>query len=317
MDKGNGADKKKVVEDLRGRLNWLLSEASEDEYSEEEVEAIRRLLDVIEPDELDEGYYNAEKGFERFKETLEIRMRIQDETRRLQAGEVSLADYLDEDEEIDGREVEQKIEVKEKKKIFFRRIDMYRGVIAAALVLALFVGGTVGAYAEKKGFFHWVKRDKDGMSIMTSPEGMSDSTKSTEHYVSIEYVPEEYREYIWEPERVPQGMEFVHYEVVKYKNWDRVMSIYENDQLEVRLEFICRVFAKGVEYHSQRYDSYEFLYSKEYNGTILEFFKKNSDDGIEYAVGFLCNNVQYIVQGNLDLRDIELFADEYCDSVVK
>ncbi len=281
MEKGNGEDKKKMIE------------------------------------ELDDSYYNAEKGLERFKETLEIRMRIQDEMRRLQAGEVSLADYPDDDEDISATNVEEKAEEKGKKRFFFRRSGMYRGVIAAALVLALFVGGTVGAYAEKSGFFHWVRRDKDGMSIMTSPEGMSDSTKSTEHYVSIEYVPEEYREYIWEPERVPQGMEFVHYEVVKYKNWDRVMSIYENDQLEIRLEFISRVFAKGVEYHSQRYDSYEFLYSREYGGTVLECYEQIEDGEAEYVVCFLYNNVQYIVRSGLPLDEVEKLANEFYNNIIK
>lgn len=189
--------------------------------------------------------------------------------------------------------------------------------MAATLVLALLVGGTVGAYAEKNGFFHWVKRDKEGMSVMTSPEGMDDSYEGSKHYFSLSEVPEEYREYIWEPAQVPQGMEFVHYDIVKYKDWDMVLNLYRNEKQELRLEFISRVFAQGIEYHSQNYDSYEFLYTKEYNGTMLDFFRKNNDDGVEYAVCFLHNNVQYIVQGNLTLSEIELLADEYCNGIVE
>ena len=330
-------DKMKMIEDLQERLNWYLNEASEDEYNEEEVRAIKNLLEVMDPEkpeELDESYYNADMAFERFKATLDIRMRIQDEMRRFLAGEVTLADYPDDDDEMVDDDTEddstssdcdslealkgkKSAQKKTKTRTFFLSKGMHRGIMAATLVLALLVGGTVGAYAEKNGFFHWVKRDKEGMSVMTSPEGMDDSYEGSKHYFSLSEVPEEYREYIWEPAQVPQGMEFVHYDIVKYKDWDRVLCYYYDDEQNKRLEIICRIFASGIEYHSQKYDTYDFLYSKEYNGTTLEFFIKNSDSVTEYAVCFLNNNVQYIVQGEVDMEKIEQLADEYCDDVVK
>ncbi len=361
MENGIGMDKSKMVEELRGRLNWLVNEAPKEEYSDEEVKAIRNLLDVMETEELDTSYYNPEKGFERFKETLEIRMRIQDEMRRTQAGEVSLADYPDDDECADDDDAEYDEETggrvgcdsmgcdsvgcgsmscgsvgcgsvscgavaedfaKEKpskgnNKTFFRSRGLHRGLIAAALVLALFVGGTVGAYAEKNGFFHFIKRDKDGMSIMTSPEGLSGSTESSQHYFTLDEVPEKYRGYIWEPEQVPHDMEFVRYDIVKYKDWDRVLGLYRDDEQELRLEIIARIFASGIEYHSQKYDSYIFLYSKEYNGTIMEYYEQDDEGDTEYAVCFLYDNVQYIVRGCLALDDVEKIASEYCRAIVK
>lgn len=348
MEKGIGTDKKKMIEELRGRLNWFVNEASEEEYNDEEVKAIRKLLDVMEPEELDESYYNAEKALERFKATLEIRMRIQDEMRRFQAGEVSLADYPDDDEigdddteddrtsgdnfgcgglggdvvgkvdeTLDDRKAAEEKATNAKTRSFFRSSGMYRGVIAAALVLALFVGGTVGAYAQKNGFFQWVKRDKDGMSVMTSPDGMDNNVEGNNYYYSLSEVPEEYRQYIWEPEQIPQGMEFVYYGTMKYKDWDRVLCYYYDDEQNARLEFISRIFAQGIEYHSQQFDSYDFLYSKEYKATTLEFYEKDSEDEKEYAVSFLHDNVQYIVQGEMAIEKIEELADEYCDAVIK
>ena len=330
-------DKMKMIEDLQERLNWYLNEASEDEYNEEEVRAIKNLLEVMDPEkpeELDESYYNADMAFERFKATLDIRMRIQDEMRRFLAGEVTLADYPDDDDEMvdddteddsTGSDCDSLEDLKGKKsaqkktqtRTFFLSKGMHRGIMAATLVLALLVGGTVGAYAEKNGFFHWVKKEEDRMSIITSPDGMSDSTESSKHYASLDEVPEEYRGYIWVPDHLQQGMEFVHYDIMKYKDWDRVLSYYYDKEQKIRLEFISRIFVPGIEYHTQKYDLYNFLYSKDYNGTTLEFFEKKSDDETEYAVCFLHNNVQYIVQGELAMEIIEALADEYCDDVVK
>ena len=343
----NKTDKTKIIEDLQQRLNWLISEATEDEYNEEEVKAIKNLLQIMapqEPNDLDESYYNPEMAFERFKATLDIRMRIQDEMRRFLSGEVTLADYPDDEDEmpdndaeddsinrdcddlgrdnigvhgkvLEGKKSAEDKVAKVKTKAFFCNRGMYRGIIAAALVLALFVGGTVGAYAQKNGFFQWVKRDKDGMSVMTSPEGMSNSTESSKRYTTLNEVPEEYRKYIWEPEQVPQGMKFVHYDIAKTKDWDRFMCYYYDNEQNARLEFISRIFAQGVEYYSHQFDSFEFMYSKEYNGTLLEYFKQDGEGDVEYAVSFLHDKVQYIVRGCLPLEEIEKIASEYCKDI--
>ncbi len=345
----NKTDKTKMIEDLQERLNWFVNEASEDEYNEEEVKAIKNLLEVMAPQEshdLDESYYNPEMAFERFKATLDIRMRIQDEMRRFLAGEVTLADYPDDDDEmldddaeddstgsdcgslsrgnigtddetLVGKDSAKEKTVKVKTRPFLRSRGMYRGVMAAALVLALLVGGTVGAYAQKNGFFQWVKRDKDGMSVMTSPEGMNDSTESSKRYTSLDEVPEEYRKYIWEPEQVPQGMEFVHYDIDKTKDWDRVLCYYYDDKQNARLEFVSRVFVEGIEYYSQHFDSYDFMYSKEYSGIVLEYFKQDGEGDTEYAVSFLYDKIQYIVRGCLPLEEIEKLASEYCKDMMK
>lgn len=98
MEKRKLEETKSLASIWREKLDWYLQEATDEEYDEEEVRAIRSVLKMIEGEELDESYYNAEKGLERFKSTLKVRMRIADEMRRLQAGEVSLTDYLDDEE---------------------------------------------------------------------------------------------------------------------------------------------------------------------------------------------------------------------------
>lgn len=330
-------DKMKMIEDLQERLNWYLNEASEDEYNEEEVRAIKNLLEVMDPEkpeELDESYYNADMAFERFKATLDIRMRIQDEMRRFLAGEVTLADYPDDDDEMVDDDTEddstssdcdslealkgkKSAQKKTKTRTFFLSKGMHRGIMAATLVLALLVGGTVGAYAEKNGFFHWVKRDEEGMSIMTSPEGMDDNVEGNKYYYSLSEVPEEYREYIWEPEQVISGFDFIHYELLCSKNWNRIMAYYENVESDLRLGIACRIFNPGVEYYSQKYDTYDFLFVKEYEDDVLEFYVKENDDGTEYVVTFLYDNAQYIILGGIGLEEIEEIAKEYYNYIVK
>lgn len=335
MGMETGLDKEMIIAKLHERLNWFQNEASEQEYCEEEVQAIRNLLDVMESEQLDETYYNPEKAFERFRQTMDIRMRIQDEMRRFQAGEVSLADYPEEadasyadektiktsiiekclssDSERNEASKEEPISSKSIKKfIFSRRSGMYKGIMAAALVVALLVGGTVGAYAEKKGFFQWVKKDKDRIAIITSPEMMEDSFGNSKKYITLNDVPEKYHKYIWKPENVPDGLKFDHYEVIKLERLDEISILYKNN--DMRMKVSSKVFASDVEYHTQKYDEYEYLYSQKYNNIDFEFFKKVSEDETEYVISFWLENVQRIIQGNLSLNEMEILAKQYSDS---
>ena len=113
----------------RNKLDWYLNKATIEEYDEEEVLAIKSILDIIESEKLDESYYNPEQGWERFKATLDMRMKIQDEMQRTRD------------------------KMAARKRFAFKTNGFRKVAMAASLVLTLLIGGTVGAYAQKEGVF--------------------------------------------------------------------------------------------------------------------------------------------------------------------
>ncbi len=309
-----GTEKEQMILDLRRRLDWYANEAAPEEYNEAEVAAIQELLGILCPEMAEKE--KTEKSLSGFWKTYGIRKSVRLEKYKLRSGEVSLADYP---EDAESEENGENAGTKKKTYRFFRRTGMYKGVVAAALVVALFIGGTAGAYAQKSGVFYWLKKDKSGTEMLVAPENMNDSMNFgvNMRYNTVEEIPEEYRGYTWKPEVIPEGLEFAHYEVVKSKQWDRLLCLYRNVREEVRLEILSKIFKQDAEYYLQRNDLYKFLCSKEYNGVTLEFFKKVSEGESEYMACFYYNHVQYIVQGNLDLTEIEKLAYEYCNDVVK
>lgn len=68
MTQGKGNRDEKLIEELYEKLYWYTYEASEEEFDDKEVDAIVRLLDVLDPKEDDPKFpSDPEAAFERFK----------------------------------------------------------------------------------------------------------------------------------------------------------------------------------------------------------------------------------------------------------
>ncbi|MFR8339414.1 MAG: hypothetical protein ACLVAW_23630 [Eisenbergiella massiliensis] len=68
MTQGKGKRDEKLIEELYEKLYWYTYEASEEEFDDKEVDAIVRLLDVLDPKEDDPKFpSDPEAAFERFK----------------------------------------------------------------------------------------------------------------------------------------------------------------------------------------------------------------------------------------------------------
>ena len=68
MTQGKGKRDEKLIEELYEKLYWYTYEASEEEFDDKEVDAIVRLLDVLDPKE-DDPKFPSDPGaaFDRFK----------------------------------------------------------------------------------------------------------------------------------------------------------------------------------------------------------------------------------------------------------
>lgn len=317
MKRDRAKDNRQMINDLYSRLDWFMNEAAPEEYSVEEVEAIKQLLVVLLRQEAEEKE-QAEQSLVGFWKTVVNRKAIRMEKQRVQFGEADLADYLCEkrDEEM-AKEREKLILLQKHAARRKRRVATSKGIVAAALVVVLCLGGTAGAYAHKSGPFYWFRKDKSGEDMLIAPEKMEATVIPATTYHSKDEVPEKYQQYICELDEIPAEMEFSCHEVSELPEVVKVSSLYHNKEDKVRLMFVSRVFLPGVGYYRNSNDDYVYFDSEEYEGSTIEFWGKDTEDGMEYKVSLYYNNAHYIVFGNLPLDEMKEMADIYYKSIIE
>ena len=176
---------RQMIKALESRLRWFMNEADEDEFDGEEVTAIVDLLQVMDPIERKEGdFFTADKARERFWTFYAFR-------------------EIPEEDEL-PYPLSMRIEMRLRH--FFRSSAFAKGSLAATLILAMFLSGTAGAYAQKNGFFQWVKNnDEKGVNI-TSPDTMNSEIGTYFAYKALEEVPLKYVNYLWIPRIMPRDL---------------------------------------------------------------------------------------------------------------
>ena len=293
MDQQNVKENKQQAAFWRKRLNWYLNEATTEEYNEEEVQAIMDLLRVLDPEGAKEDYYSPEKSLERFWQTYEMRERIQKEFERLQAGEVTLADYPD--EELD----EKKPAKKPAKKYRIKHFTKF--VTAAALVVAMFLGGTIGIYADRDGLFRKVNTGKDKDTVVSS--STNTGLEGYKSFEKIEDVPVKYLSCLWTPSNIPESLSLYQVELT-----EGVLTIKTNCKFGDKNKFINTTklsFKEGVVASDKIYDGFVFHCKIQYNSVEVEYLKKENKDYVEYVALFKNENCVYELSSNCDFLMIE------------
>ena len=291
MDKQSIKENKQQANYWRKRLNWYLNEASAEEYDEAEVQAIMDLIPVLDPEGYKEEYYTPEKGLERFWQTYEIRQRIQDEFERLQAGEVSLADYPDEG-------------LDEKKVTKYRPKYFTRLVTAAALVVAMFLGGTIGIYADRDGLFRKLNSGEDRNAIISST---TVADKGKEHYKtfeSAEEVPIKYLSCLWTPSDIPDNLKLYQVELTEKELAIKVKCKFIDKTKELFIYTTKLSYKENVVVTDQLYDGFKFLCNELYDFTEVEYLVKENDDYTEYIAFFEYGNSMYSLSSNCNFDTI-------------
>lgn len=291
MDKQNTKENKQQAIYWRKRLNWYLNEATTEEYDEAEVQAIMDLLPVLDPEGYKEEYYTPEKSLERFWQTYEIRKRIQDEFERLEAGEVSLADY--EDEEPDAKKAVKKLPK-----------HFSKFVTAAALVLAMFLGGTIGIYADRDGLFRKVDTGADKNTIVSSIENVDVGLIKNKIYNGIEDVPIKYLTCLWTPSELPDNLGVHQVELTENEYAIKVKCKFLDEKEKQFIYTTKTNFKENVVASDQLYDGFDFLCKEKYGFTEVEYLVKENDDYTEYIALFECGNSIYSLSSNFDLETI-------------
>lgn len=320
MDKQNNEEIKKQAAYWRKKLNYYLYEYYGD-YDVEELLAIIETVKILDPKEPGEEYFTPEQSLERFWKSYQLRQEIYEEFEKLKRGEVSVADYPDDFPE-DCEEalmeasyakanapteaVEQKPDQKKIKKFNTTRITKW--VTAAALVVAVFLGGTIGAYAEKEGFFHKINAGKDKNAVVTSPDGVESEYMEHKVFENIEEIPVKYLRCMWTPVNVPQEMQLKVIDFSEDNNKIKIACEFENDDY-----FLCTAktsYKEVVTVSDQLYDGFDVYRVFECDSLDVQYLIKENEDYTEYIVLFDYENNLYSLHSNYDFETIKFIVEE-------
>lgn len=308
-DKNGVKGKQEIREEAQKRLRWLMLEAKEEELDSREVEALVHLLTVLDEEKgREEAQPDAEAAYRRFLQYKEER---EEDERRLNAAadEIHADAVWPEPARKRGRGHK-------------RGKARYVSVAAAAAAAVLLLVGTgVGANARKdSGFFHWLKKDETGVTLITSPENLTTETsmEGTLIYTDPEEVPEKYKQYVVTEADIQalEGFELQKMEIAEGKNYTKEQNIFTKDGKEECLTIGGLVYSTGTTYDRENYFDYQYLYNIQVGEYSLEVFLENQSTDAQHIICFYYENVQYFVQGKYELEFLEKIATQYLETVV-
>ena len=302
----NQKGKETIINEIRERLRWYTFEASEEEIDPKEMAAMVKLLEVLEGEnrEPEESIKEAYARFQAHRDQWET-----DEA------EISA---------LREQETLQKAEEKGRRKFvpgLGRKMGAKRrlvvGLSAAALFVAVFTaGGAVGVNAERNGgFFHWLKRDETGVTMITSPDSLDTGTnmKEIESYENWDEVPKAYRKFEIQTEnlQVLEGYTLEKIEIAKTNNFSTIVSLFEQKKNSNTLKIGVTDYENMISFNRQSYLDADYLYSIGEGEMQLDVVSQEEQGEKVYTIYFYFDKEQYYVQGKGEIALIEEAAREY------
>lgn len=280
----NENNSEQLIKAARERLQWYALEAPEDKFDEAEVNALVNLLNVLEPIEDQEN----ERALERFHAY--VRMR--------------------------GAEESNAGEQKKKSMAMLFQTRKFIAAVAGVLVVILIAGGTHGAVNASKdeGFFHWLTKDSEGATVITSPENIGGSvdTEGSKVYLSVEEVPEEYRDYLFNIESIGHlnDYELDSVSITPMSNWCMIQRLFVNNPGK------SKVCVGSFIYPNETILTHDSYFKTEVGSNMEEgaILKIDNPMGMsEYAFYFYIDNIEYCVEGNIDEEILKEITTECRD----
>ncbi len=302
----NQKGKETIINEIRERLRWYTFEASEEEIDPKEMAAMVKLLEVLEGEnrEPEESIKEAYARFQTHRDQWE-------------ADEAEISALRE-------QETLQKAEEKGRRKFvpgLGRKTGAKRrlavGLSAAVLFAAVFTaGGAVGVNAERNGgFFHWLKRDETGVTMITSPDNSNTQidVEASKTYQTLEEVPEEYRGYVIQVDdlNILKGFVLDRIETTRMNNNITVSSLFVQEGKGDSLKIGVTDYGSTISYNRQSYLDAEYLYSIEEGEMQLDVLVQEEQGEKVYTLYFYLGSGQYCVQGKGDLAFVEEAAREY------
>lgn len=336
MTQGKGNRDEKLIEELYEKLYWYTYEASEEEFDDKEVDAIVRLLDVLDPKEDDPKFPSDPKAaFERFKSRYGLEEEFAKENvdhKEAVSGSMDSAVSMaagsnpgnaggseeeaavgfggtgsavleaepgaDRKPDTDGGEVMAFKEKGKKRSAKWKRL-LVRLATGAAACLVLMLSVNFGSYALKKKSFFEVVRDEVGRTKVTvtgNEDKIDDNNTGIEECESWEEAEKWIGVELLNPSYIPQGFTLNYINILNGQPKKVVTACYKDGDNWIKLD---------VNVYEKDYSENIILYDDDW--TLMEI-----EDNVQYYMkdekveGFYVEgNCIYLVRGNITLEEIK------------
>lgn len=325
----------KLIEELYEKLWWYTYDASEEEFDEKEVDAIVRLLDVLEPIKEDTAFEpGAAAAFERFKKRYGLEEEFSEEEESMEKESTEKETEANVDMETDaGMEVDADVDTKVvgeigtgtkadvaskavsetipdtsgkkkrhrkagKRKTNWKKILIRLGVGAAACVV-LMLTLNVGTYAlREKSFFEIVEEALGRTEVIVTGAIEDDNSRNFQEkeYSDWEDIEANLGIHILQPTYLPEGFELINLVINTMEEKTLVIARYENETNYIRIEI--DIFDEDFSKNMIQLDNdWELIEENE----EVQYYKKNN---IIESI-FPYNQVLYRINTNLEIDELK------------
>lgn len=325
----------KLIEELYEKLWWYTYDASEEEFDEKEVDAIVRLLDVLEPLKEETAYEpGAAAAFERFKKRYGLEEEFSEEEESMEKESTEKETEANVDMETDaGMEVDADVDTKVvgeigtgtkadvvskavsetisdtsskkkrhrkagKRKTNWKKILIRLGVGAAACVV-LMLTLNVGTYAlREKSFFEIVEEALGRTEVIVTGAIEDDNSRNFQEkeYSDWEDIEANLGIHILQPTYLPEGFELINLVINTMEEKTLVIARYENETNYIRIEI--DIFDEDFSKNMIQLDNdWELIEENE----EVQYYKKNN---IIESI-FPYNQVLYRINTNLEIDELK------------
>lgn len=297
------------IASVEERLRWFLEEATDEEFDAEEVDTLVNLLNKLKPLESEE-IQSDEEALAKFHEYAELR----------DAEELTNSTMAEEEDAQEGA-VSKKQKSHNRLRHFVKNHKLVSAA-AAILLVILVAGGSMGAVNANKGngFFYWLQKDDEGMTMLTSPESMDEKKEVdySEEYYSLENVPEEYQQYIVNQDKIEQlqGYELRVVTITRASTYYLVKNCFFSETGDNKVYIGAMIYEEDVRLAREVHISDEIKIVENEAG-IKEgiLLRENTPDMKEAKLFFYSANKKYFVEGNIELETLIQIAEVYRDLV--
>lgn len=312
----------KLIEELYERLWWYTYEASEEEFDEKEVDAITRLLDVLEPIHDDQAFEpGADAALKRFWERYgeeEENASVSSEADTSASGESAAEEDDAEHRELHAEEMPAaetsaaetaktvKTSAKPGRGSKWRK-RLVRIAIGAAACVVLLVSVNVGSYALRKKSFFEIVREEVGRTEITvtgNTEGIEEATDNDIECSSWEEVEEIIGENILVPTYIPEEYELRSLIVQSAEARWGIIARYETEK-RYYLRIRINVYEKDFKKYIMQYDENWNIVDEDALYPYVQF----SDNGNEFEAFFSQANCLYYISSNENIEILKQVID--------
>ncbi len=300
-NRNNYENNAEMIKMAKEKLQWYTMEATDEEFDVEAVDALVNIISVLEKQAetvLEANSLQEDEAIEILVETYNLRVQEQHNV---------------------GVETEAEVMIP-----FYKRVMKYPDrrwagvIVAACLVVLLLVVSSFGVVNAgiNQGFFQWLKRDEEGIKLVTSPE---QNNLAAERHINTQYeavtdIPERYCIYVVEKNSIPllAGYETEYHEIYETVTFDKVSTLFSKEDGKTNVKLGVLIYDEKIDVTWEKYDAHDDVYTNEYEDGMQDIMKKQDALGeMEYSVFFYKDNKKYFVIGDIPEDELESIAEEY------